>query len=127
MFGVNGMLCFGGANFETGHKVNFANIDTDVVAKEEPKAVFPQFNGLEATFTCENAVFNDKLLEDLFGKPTSYNIEFTKYIPVRHHKKKRINKKWLKRYGYKPVRVMSEGWAIRDVDGSTVELIKKED
>ncbi len=25
------------------------------------------------------------------------------YEPVRHHKKKRIHKKWLKRYGEKPI------------------------
>lgn len=27
------------------------------------------------------------------------------YVPVRKHKKKRIQKKWLKRYGYKAIQV----------------------
>ena len=30
------------------------------------------------------------------------NIGVTGLLPARTHKRKRINKKWLKRYGYKP-------------------------
>ena len=43
---------------------------------------------------------------------------------ARTHKKKRINKKWLKRYGYKQISVESKGWKMKaDTDGN-VEFIK---
>ena len=60
----------------------------------------------EATFECE---VNVPLLEKLVGVDlastrdcTGYTLECKKPYPVqiRRHKKKRINKKWAKRYGY---------------------------
>ena len=32
--------------------------------------------------------------------PHEYTIKYTKYVQARKHHKKRINKKWLKKYGY---------------------------
>jgi hypothetical protein len=34
---------------------------------------------------------------------TSPYLKWTEYIQAKTHKRKRINKKWLKRYGYKSV------------------------
>lgn len=40
-------------------------------------------------------------MNDLMGGYTGYTvIVTTKYVQRRRHKKKRINKKWIKRYGY---------------------------
>lgn len=81
----------------------------------------------EASFTATNAVFNFDLLKELCGQPQlpkSYDITYPEVIQVRKHKKKRINKKWLKRYGYKIIHVTSKGWkAIFYADGS-FELTK---
>jgi hypothetical protein len=61
---------------------------------------------------------------DVTQFPDAYDIQYLKAIPVRKHKKKRINKKWLKRYGYKEIVVESKGWEINyHIDG-TVEFVK---
>ena len=57
-------------------------------------------------------------IQELFGIdherfPASYEIEYIKLVQARHHKKKRINKKWLKRYGYKQIRCKSNGWELQ--------------
>lgn len=60
----------------------------------------------EVTFTCENAYINRDLFEMLVGsrdtKPEKLEYNIPIMIQARWHKKKRINKKWLKRYGMKP-------------------------
>lgn len=38
---------------------------------------------------------------DISNGPDAYAIQYIKIIRARKHKKKRINKKWLKRYGYR--------------------------
>lgn len=42
----------------------------------------------------------------------------------RIHKKKRINKKWAKRYGYKQVVVDSKGWKIKNNTDGSIEFVK---
>ena len=44
----------------------------------------------------------------LFGKPVIITDKITKKVRSRKHKKKRIDKKWLKRYGYKEVQEHSK-------------------
>ena len=67
-----------------------------------------------------------KLLDiDISNIPDTYDIQFIKFVQARKHKKKRINKKWLKRYGYKQMIVEIKGWKMRtDTDGN-VEFIKQ--
>lgn len=61
---------------------------------------------------------------DTANMPDAYDIQYIKFVQARKHKKRRINKKWLKRYGYKQMIVDSKGWKIkRDANGS-VEFIK---
>ena len=72
---------------------------------------------------------NKKLIDmflcfDKSNMPDTYDIQFIKVVQARKHKKKRINKKWLKRYGYKNVIIICKGWKMRtDTDGN-VEFIK---
>lgn len=86
-------------------------------------------NGLspnEFAFEFNNSQVNYDLINQMFSpRPDSYTIVYTKYVQARKHKKRRINKKWLKRYGLKPIQVESNGWKIRDTheDGS-FELVK---
>ena len=61
---------------------------------------------------------------DTSNMPDAYDIQFIKFVQARKHKKRRINKKWLKRYGYKKMIVESKGWKMKtDTDGN-VEFIK---
>lgn len=47
-----------------------------------------------------------------------------KFIQTRTHKKKRINKKWAKRYGYKRIAIIMQGWHVKmDTDG-IIEFMK---
>lgn len=58
--------------------------------------------------------------------PNMYDVEFVQYVQKRKHKKKRINKKWLKKYGYETVMKKAKGWHMNvDTDGN-VELIKEQ-
>ena len=68
-------------------------------------------------------------LTNLFGldkskMPDMYDISFLKPIQARKHKKKRINKKWLKRYGYKFITVECKGWKLCCKTDGTVEFVK---
>ena len=52
--------------------------------------------------------------------PVPCEIQYTVTVPCKKHKKKRINKKWLKRYGYKMETRVTNGWdMIVSTGGST--------
>ena len=68
--------------------------------------------------------FNKFLCMDFTQFPDIHDIQYSKVVPVRKHKKKRINKKWLKRYGYKEVVIKSKGWKINCRIDGTVEFVK---
>ena len=83
----------------------------------------------EITFTVEGATINEDLWKALIPSefPEKYDIEYTTIVQARKHRKKRINKKWLKKYGYKQVKVRSKGWKIRRyADDGTWEFVKDE-
>lgn len=72
---------------------------------------------------------SDINIEELFGfdkatKPDAYDISYIKIVQRRRHKKKRINKKWAKRYGYKQILVTSKGWQINTYTDGTFEFKK---
>lgn len=61
---------------------------------------------------------------DTSNMPDAYYIQYVKIVQVRKHKKRRINKKWTKRYGYKQVVVDSKGWKIKNNTDGSIELVK---
>jgi hypothetical protein len=61
-------------------------------------------------------IFDSKLSE-LVGSNQDIGLGFTKYVQRRKHRKRRINKKWAKRYGYKKTTV--------NVECENVEIIPK--
>ena len=61
---------------------------------------------------------------DISNMPDAYDIQFIKFVQARKHKKRRINKKWLKRYGYKQITVESKGWKMKTDTNGNVEFIK---
>ncbi len=79
----------------------------------------------EITFEINNFQVDYDLLNKITTPlPKPYTIEYTKFVPARKHKKRRINKKWLKRYGYKSIQVSSEGWELRTYTDGSFEFVK---
>lgn len=100
--------------------------DNDITA-EEPKVGY--FNlGETLEFTATDGYFNEAL-RNLIGpiippEGFKYEIIYTKVIQARRHRKKRINKKWAKKYGYKQVFVKSSGWEMTVNTDGTVTVTK---
>lgn len=63
---------------------------------------------------------------DLSGIPDAYNVHVIKCVPIRRHKKKRINKKWNKKYGikYRSATVTVKGWKLKSYQDGTFEFVK---
>lgn len=85
----------------------------------------------EISFDADNPANNalKKILGvDRSDLPDAYDVQFIKIVQARKHKKKRINKKWEKRYGYKLITVICKGWQMESfADGDVVftNLTKK--
>jgi hypothetical protein len=97
-------------NLNTGEEL--MNIDVPKLSQEifstneKPK----YFLGGSASFEADTNYINNDLMRELFGinkrQPTNYKTQFDTSIykkQIRTHKKKRINKKWANRYGYRDV------------------------
>lgn len=61
---------------------------------------------------------------DVSNVPDKYNFQIMKVKQTRKHKKKRINKKWIKRYGYKQILVDSKGWKLKTHTNGYYEFVK---
>lgn len=78
-----------------------------------------------ANLTIEGGIVNNDVLSKLIGKmPDKYDIDYSIYVKARKHKKKRINKKWAKRYGYKCVTKTTKGWKLKTYADGSFEFIK---
>lgn len=77
-----------------------------------------RFDMVEGSFTLEpdKGINIDKLLK-IF-------IQYLKTVQAKKHKKKRINKKWIKRYGYKQKWFNSKGWKLKSYKDGTAEFVK---
>lgn len=84
----------------------------------------------EMTFDMNNPMSTEEFYNiigfDSAKFPDAYDIQFQKIVQARKHKKRRINKKWLKRYGVKTVLVETKGWKMKTNTDGTVEFIKGE-
>jgi len=116
---------------ETGEKFELSDVSVEIepwCPNKQPE--IRTFGTCEASFTCENVTINEKLLSELFlpKKSDTFDLQYTAMVQARRHKKKRINKKWLKRYGYKPMQIISKGWRIDTYNTQTseVELVKRQ-
>lgn len=82
---------------------------------------------LSFTSTIEKKTLFKVLGVDISKTPDAYKISFTKPVQRRKHKKKRINKKWLKKYGYKILVDFRDGWHIKSYADGHYEFVKGED
>ncbi len=69
---------------------------------------------IEAYKTLQEAEVNNMLCSPLSPCKIRINNYITKQVPARHHKKKRIQKKWIKKYGYKTVQDDKNIYFIND-------------
>lgn len=82
---------------------------------------------LSFTGTIEKETLFKVLGVDISKTPDAYKIQVTKPVQRRKHKKKRINKKWLKKYGYKILVDFRDGWHIKSYADEHYEFVKGED
>ena len=61
---------------------------------------------------------------DIYNAQDKCNFQIIKVKQTRKHKKKRINKKWIKRYGYKQILVDCKGWKLKTHTDETYEFVK---
>ena len=82
-------------------------------------------NVSEMNFQFDNVSVNKEVFNKLCDalKKPKFNLEYKRMIQRRKHRKKRINKKWAKRYGYKPITVKLRNVEIKSVDGYTFEIL----
>lgn len=85
--------------------ISYGDIEIDTLSPNEIPDIVCNLNNMEsASFSCETTFVDLSCLDYKPFEPTkTFNIEYNVPILVqtRWHKKKRINKKWLKRYGMK--------------------------
>ena len=84
----------------------------------------------EISFSGEFTIINKDVIKQLFditGSQAEYSMYYTTLVQARKHKKKRINKKWLKRYGYRYVTKTLDGFKLNIVNDNEFELIKEEE
>lgn len=80
--------------------------DIPMSADEETDYNFEFRTPLAQEFTVDSCIVDTGLLSLISERPKGFFLEYDADVQVqaRKHRKKRINKKWLKRYGYKTVR-----------------------
>lgn len=80
------------------------------------------------TFDMAEPLNTDRLCKilgfDEASMPDKYDIQVSKIVQCRKHKKKRINKKWEKKYGYRQMYVTMKGWKMHINCNGEVEFIK---
>ena len=113
-FGTLSML-----NSETGEEFEFEAVQgftlTDNTYEINRKYNMPICNNATITLDTTTTLSDDlhKLMGfDVAKMPDAYNVEYFKPVQIRKHKKKRINKKWAKKYGYTMQLAIVKGWRV---------------
>ena len=82
----------------------------------------------EFTFNADKPIDTEEFYKilgiDIANMPDAYDVQFIKLVQARKHKKRRIKKKWLKRYGNKQMIVESKGWKVKTNTDGNVEFVK---
>lgn len=102
---------------------------TDSAQKDAKNILFSNYNpSYTITFDIDKPINTEELYKilsvDTSNAPDAYDIQYVIIVQVRKHKKRRINKKWAKRYGYKQAVVGSKGWNIKNNTDGSIEIVK---
>lgn len=104
--------------------------ELDITTSHEPDIWIPLSvnKNFEMMMTITDCEFDENVFQEIIKHPWNdhkFDITYPIMIQARRHKKKRINKKWQKRYGYKQVMVTSKDWKLSEYDSGTCEFIKE--
>ena len=92
------------------------------------KYMMPPCSSQGIELSLDKSVDIDTLLGiDVSHFPDKYAISTVHFVQARKHKKRRINKKWAKRYGYRQVIKKSKGWEIHMGTDGGFEFVKEEE
>ena len=120
-----------GSNVFTLNNVNKLELTSNVTEEVDRIGNVKNVKRSETTLSFTNTINNEDLFKvlgvDTSNVPDKYSILLTKPIQRRRHKKKRINKKWLKKYGYKLLIDYKDGWRIKSYKDGTYEFVKGEE
>lgn len=113
-------------NLDTGEKIGDLSFDLGECVLTEPTENRRLSFNPSAAMSFEGEINSELLKQFVDPIPKKYDIQIQVPAQRRRHKKKRINKKWAKRYGYTIKTITTKGWKIHtDTDGN-VEFIKDE-
>lgn len=113
-------------NLDTGEKIGDLLFDLGEGVLTEPTENHKLSFNPSAVMSFEGEINSELLKQFVAPMPEKYDIQIQVSAQRRRHKKKRINKKWAKRYGYTMKTITTKGWKIHtDTDGN-VEFIKDE-
>lgn len=142
-FEIDKINSIGITNTKTGTTYSWpvnAFVEADVTKSsddEEHKVIIPDFSQLhhEVTMEIDSVSFADAI-KDMWKKvenaKPNYSIISINMIQCRKHRKRRINKKWAKRYGFKeivrkiPIRNIQEisGAKVREATDEMISTFK---
>ena len=131
-FGPGGLYIMNQSG-ETAMQMSVYDMQCDIPFSTdvEPNYEFEFRTPLAQEFTADSCIVDMGLLNLISEQPRGFFLEYDAEVQIqaRRHRKKRINKKWLKRYGYKTVKRRirldceqmgvnnSDGWYNVDVKG----------
>lgn len=82
----------------------------------------------EFTLTIDEPIEIEKFYSmlglDSVDFPDRYDVGFNVLVQKRNHKNKRVNKKWLKKYGYKMIKKKAKGWKMNVDTNGNIEFVK---
>lgn len=125
--GVENNITFGAGTFYIDESKIGGTIDTMEVT-EYPENQHLKGISFTTAYTAEfEGEVNGPLLSELVGPDSDPTFQMVYdgfvYEQVRRHKKKRINKKWAKRYGYREVpcrTILKNAKLVHDQDGAFI-------
>ena len=83
------------------------------------------YKAKEASFTSTFDMNNELwklLMKDVINNPNRYELHYVTQEQNRKHKKRRINKKWLKKYGTHPVEHVYKGLEFKNVNNNGINF-----
>lgn len=104
-------------------------MDADFVTTSEPVIeCHPSYDKtFEMSMTLKNPIVNIEVFNKMTEQtmPQELKIYYPTMVQVRKHHKKRINKKWLKKYGCKEVMKIMNGWKLQSYTNGLYEFVKE--
>lgn len=121
---LDNSISFGFVNTESGETFEMTDASIEIESwcpNEQPE--IRASGTYRGEIICDDIEINEDLYRTLVSPKDKcrFEMQYTIKVQARRHKKKRINKKWAKRYGHRPVVIKSEGWELDEYNTQTGE------